>query len=106
MVSLMKGLSVQKSRYAVLSLGLDSESEEEENNSLWQTSQPKSKGINKKFTGSASVAQNHTEDGKSLSKNAKKRARKKRNKSSSLDQAVSAIVIGSRENIARILHSF
>lgn len=83
MVSLT-GLPVQQSRYAVLSLGQDSESEED--CSAWKVAQPKAKGPNKKFTGSAGAAQNHTEDGKGLSKSAKKRARKKRNKSTSLDQ--------------------
>lgn len=87
MVSLMKGLSVQQSRYAVLSLSQDSESEED--SSAWQVAQPKAKGANKKSIGTASTAQSPTEDGKVMSKSAKKRARKKRNKSTSSDQTVS-----------------
>ena len=79
MVSVVKGMTVQPSRFAVLSLGDQSDSEEE--GSLWQVAQPKVKRAIKN-----NPAQQQ-DDGKSLSKNAKKRARKKRNKSTSSDNA-------------------
>ena len=79
MVSVVKGMTVQQSRFAVLSLGDQSDSEEE--GSLWQVAQPKVKRAIKN-----NPAQQQ-DDGKSLSKNAKKRARKKRNKSTSSDNA-------------------
>ena len=84
MVSLLKGMAVQPSRFAVLSLGKDSDSEDE--SSSWQVAQPKTKGMIKK----AVVSSSQHEEGKVLSKNAKKRARKKRNKSTSSDNAVSS----------------
>ncbi len=81
MVSLAKGMAIQPSRYAVLSVGNDSESEEENNE--WQVAQSKSKGATKK-----PVVTPTPDEGKAMSRNAKKRARKKRNKSTSCDQTV------------------
>ena len=86
-MSALQGLNVQKSRFSVLSLSQDSESEED--SSLCWVTQPKSKGPNKKAKGSAGAAKGNAEGGKGCSKSAKKRARKKRNKSISLEQTVS-----------------
>lgn len=86
MVSVMKGLNVQKSRFAALSLEQDSEEEEEEKTQWQQVSaHNKSKAPQKKDPSHGAQG----EEPKGLSKNAKKRARKKRNKSTSSDHEVS-----------------
>ena len=82
MVSVIKGLDVRKSRFAVLSLDDDSEEE-----TPWQQAPAKSKPLHKKP--GHNQPQGQGEEGKGLSKNAKKRARKKRNKSTSSDHDVS-----------------
>lgn len=70
-----KGLEVQKSRFAALALETSSESEEEHGGGEWETVK---KAPHK--AGGAKQAQKKLSDGESkpLSKNAKKRARKKR----------------------------
>lgn len=88
MVSVMKGLDVRKSRFAALSLDQDSDDEEDE--TPWQQVAPtKSKQPPKRGGPPVSGGQAQGEEGKGLSKNAKKRARKRRNKSTSSDQDVS-----------------
>ena len=87
MVSVLKGLTVQKSRFAALSLDQDSD-EEEGSETQWQQvapSKPKSAPPKK---GVSHGGQGHNEEGRTLSKSAKKRARKKRNKSTSSDRDV------------------
>ncbi len=84
MVSVMKGLKVQKSRFAALSLDQDSD-EEEGSQAEWQQVAPKSADPPKR---TAQGGQSHSEEGKTLSKSAKKRARKRRNKSTSSDRDV------------------
>ena len=79
MVSVMKGLDVQKSRFAALSLDHDSESEEDGGVTEWQPAPTRSRGPPKKGQDQGG------EECKVLSKSAKKRARKKRNKSVSSD---------------------
>ena len=88
MVSVMKGLNVQKSRFAALSL--DQDSDEEKEDSPWQqVVAPKSRPAQKKGTPQSGQGQANNEEGRVLSKNAKKRARKRRNKSSSSDHDAS-----------------
>jgi hypothetical protein len=74
-------LEVRPSRFAALSLEQDSDDDEE---AVWQeVPRTKSKMAHKK-----GPLQTQGEDGKGLSKNAKKRARKRKNKSTSSDQEV------------------
>lgn len=83
----MKGLNVQKSRFAALSL--DQDSDEDEAVIGWeQVGSAKSKPPPKKGGAAIQGKQGHSEEGKGLSKNAKKRARKRRNKSTSSDHDV------------------
>ena len=87
MVSVMKGLDVRKSRFAALSL--DQDSSDEDGEKQWQQVLPtKSKPPPKKGPPTQS-GQTQGEEAKGLSKNAKKRARKRRNKSTSSDHDVS-----------------
>ena len=89
MVSVMKGLNVQKSRFAVLSLDQDSD-EEEGSETQWQQVAPSRSKAAPPKKGANHGGQGHSEEGKTLSKSAKKRARKKRNKSTSSDRDVRA----------------
>ena len=92
MVSVMKGLNVQKSRFAALSLDQDSD-EEDSSEAQWQVvAPPKSKSSASHKKASSHGGQTHIEEGKTLSKSAKKRARKKRNKSTSSDRDVSVMI--------------
>lgn len=84
MVSVMKGLDVRKSRFAALSL--DQDSGDEDGEELWQQVAPSSKPRQKGPP--THNGQTQGEEGKGLSKNAKKRARKRRNKSTSSDHDV------------------
>ncbi len=84
MVSVMKGLDVKKSRFAILSLDQDS-SDENGGETLWQQVVPSKPP---KRAPPTHDGQGQAEEGKALSKNAKKRARKRRNKSTSSDQEV------------------
>ncbi len=89
-MALVKGIDVQKSRFAALYIGQDSDSDEETG---WDVLTPKTS----KHRGAASKkggTNGGQEDVKGLSKNAKKRARKRRNKSTSSDQGVSFGRIG------------
>ena len=85
MVTAMKGLNVQKSRFAALSLSDD----EEESEALWQEVKTKPAAAKK---GSSHGDQPPGQEGKVLSKSAKKRARKRRNKSTSSDHDVRQLV--------------
>ena len=106
MVSVMKGLSVQKSRFAVLSVEQDSEEEEESAQGKWQQVAPaKPKSAAHKKGSSHGGGQGQGEEGKTLSKSAKKRARKRRNKSASSDHEVCEFLVVDACGLDRILLS-
>ena len=91
MVSMLKGLDVKKSRFAALSIDQDDSDEDREAQS-WQ--EVKSKPPSTKGTPSGQISRgSQGEEGKGISKNAKKRARKRRNKSTSSDQDVSVCLL-------------
>lgn len=86
MASTLRGMKVQKSRFAVLSPYIisldDQDSGSDEDSTSWHH-------VAAKQPPKRTETQASSEESKGLSKNAKKRARKRRNKSTSSDQDVS-----------------
>ena len=73
-----KGIDVQKSRFAALALETSSESEEEIAGGDWQTIKKHAGGKQGAQKGKGGAQSTGQEGDRPLSKNAKKRARKKR----------------------------
>lgn len=73
-----KGLEVQKSRFAALALETSSESEEERGGGEWETVKKASHKAGGAKQTQKKLGDGHEGESKPLSKNAKKRARKKR----------------------------
>lgn len=81
-----KGLKVQQSRFAALALETSSESEEERGGGEWETVKKASHKAGSAKQTQKKLGDGHEVESKPLSKNAKKRARKKRQQ-----QAVSEV---------------
>lgn len=87
-MALPKGIKVQPSRYSALSLDTDSDSDASGDDGWWEvagggkTNKPKVKG----GSGPGQQHKDGPPGAKPLSKNAKKRARKKKNQQSSSEQ--------------------